>query len=45
MLVIYPEKEAAAIFKKIKKELNIKESIQLIYTENCDSPFTTGLFF
>lgn len=38
------KKEATAIFKKIKKELNIKESVQLIYTENCDSPFTTGLF-
>ncbi len=38
------EKEATAIFKKIKKELNIKENVQLIYTENCDSPFTTGVF-
>lgn len=44
-IVFKEKKEAAAIFKKIKKELNIKESIQLIYTENCDSPFTTGLFF
>ena len=38
------KKEATAIFKKIKKELNIKENVQLIYTENCDSPFTTGVF-
>lgn len=38
------KKEATAIFKKIKEELNIKENLQLIYIENCDSPFTTGLF-
>lgn len=38
------KKEAIAIFKKIKKELNIKENVQLIYIENCDSPFTTGVF-
>ena len=38
------KKEAITIFKKIKKELNIKENVQLIYTENCDSPFTTGVF-
>ena len=43
--IVYKEKkEATAIFKKIKKELNINKNVQLIYTENCDSPFTTGLF-
>ena len=43
--IVYKEKkEATAIFKKIKKELNINKNVQLIYTENCDSPFTTGVF-
>lgn len=32
------------ILKKIKKELNIKNNVQLIYSEICDSPFTIGIF-
>lgn len=38
------QEEQKAIFKKIKKELNIKNKVQLVYSENCDTPFTTGIF-
>lgn len=38
------QEEVTVIFKKIKKELNIKNKVQLVYSENCDTPFTIGIF-
>ncbi len=42
--ILHENQEQTAIFKKIKKELHIKNNVQLVYSENCVSPFTTGVF-